>query len=50
MIKLLEDKINAENDTQLGKVRVILLVEDSPIFIRDTYHFCTKLLPNKLKE
>lgn len=30
MIKLVEDKINAENDTQVGLVRVILLVEDSP--------------------
>ncbi|MCF8234570.1 MAG: pyruvate, phosphate dikinase [Bacteroidales bacterium] len=30
MIKLVEDKINLENDTQIGLVRVILLVEDSP--------------------
>ena len=30
MIKLLEDKINVENDTRVGLVRVILLVEDSP--------------------
>jgi hypothetical protein len=29
MIKLVEDKINVENDTQIGMVRVILLVEDS---------------------
>jgi hypothetical protein len=29
MIKLVEDKINAENDTRVGLVRVILLVEDS---------------------
>ncbi|HRU68866.1 MAG TPA: PEP/pyruvate-binding domain-containing protein [Bacteroidia bacterium] len=32
MIKHLEDKINAENDTRIGMVRVILLVEDSPIY------------------
>lgn len=32
MIKLVEDMINAENDTQIGMVRIILLVEDSPIF------------------
>ncbi|MEI6575195.1 MAG: PEP/pyruvate-binding domain-containing protein [Bacteroidota bacterium] len=32
MIKHLEDKINAENDTRLGLVRIILLVEDSAIF------------------
>ncbi len=30
MINYLEDKINIENDTKLGMVRVILLVEDSP--------------------
>ncbi len=30
MIKLVEDKINVENDTHVGMVRVILLVEDSP--------------------
>jgi hypothetical protein len=30
MIKHVEDRINAENDTNKGMVRVILLVEDSP--------------------
>lgn len=30
MIKNVEDKINVENDTEYGLVRVILLVEDSP--------------------
>ncbi|MBP7496691.1 MAG: pyruvate, phosphate dikinase [Bacteroidales bacterium] len=30
MIKLLEDQVNTENDTEVGLVRVILLVEDSP--------------------
>lgn len=30
MINYLEDKINVENDTRIGMVRVILLVEDSP--------------------
>jgi hypothetical protein len=32
MIKLVEDNINIENDTTIGLVRVILLVEDSPKF------------------
>ncbi len=32
MVKLLEDKINVENDTQIGLVKVILLVEDSEIY------------------
>ncbi len=32
MVKLLEDKINVENDTEIGLVKVILLVEDSEIY------------------
>jgi hypothetical protein len=32
MIKYLEDKINTENDTKVGLVRIILLVEDSPVY------------------
>ncbi|HRS53176.1 MAG TPA: PEP/pyruvate-binding domain-containing protein [Bacteroidales bacterium] len=32
MIKYLEDKVNVENDTKIGLVRVILLVEDSPVY------------------
>jgi CheY-like chemotaxis protein len=30
MVKLLEDQVNLENDTKIGLVRTILLVEDSP--------------------
>jgi hypothetical protein len=32
MVKLLEDKVNIDNDTSKGFVRVILLVEDSAIY------------------
>jgi len=32
MVKHLEDKVNVENDTELGLVKVILLVEDSEIY------------------
>jgi len=32
MINYLEDKVNVENDTSIGMVRVILLVEDSPSY------------------
>jgi CheY-like chemotaxis protein len=32
IIKLLEDKVNLENDTRIGLTRIILLVEDSPRF------------------
>lgn len=30
IVKLTEDKVNVENDTRVGLVRVILLIEDSP--------------------
>ncbi len=30
IVKSIEDKVNVENDTKIGLVRVILLVEDSP--------------------
>ncbi len=32
MIKYLEDKRNAENDSKLASVRMVLVVEDSPIY------------------
>ena len=32
IINYLEDKVNVENDTSIGMVRVILLVEDSPTY------------------
>lgn len=32
MIKMVEDRINVVNDTKIGLVRVILLVEDSPMY------------------
>ena len=32
MVKHLEDRVNVENDTQIGMVKVILLVEDSEIY------------------
>jgi hypothetical protein len=32
MVKLLEDKVNVENDTKKGLTRVILLIEDSAVY------------------
>jgi hypothetical protein len=49
MIKLLEDKINVENDTQLAKVRLILLVEDSPIFYSRYLSFLYKVIMEQTK-
>lgn len=49
MIKLLEDKINVENDTRLGQVRVILLAEDSPIYSSRYLSFLYKVLMEQTK-
>ncbi len=38
MIKLMEDRINVHRDTQIGMVRVILLIEDS-------IRYCSRYLP-----
>ena len=43
LIKNLEDRMNVAHDTQRARVRVILLVEDSPIY-------CSTLLPLLYKE
>ncbi|MCR5455004.1 MAG: hypothetical protein K6F33_08475, partial [Bacteroidales bacterium] len=32
IVKALEDSVNVENDTQVGLVKVILLIEDSPVY------------------
>ncbi len=32
IVKSIEDKVNVENDTKVGLVRVILLIEDSPLY------------------
>ena len=32
LVKLTEDKVNADNDIKVGLVRIILLIEDSPMY------------------
>jgi len=32
IVKSIEDKVNVDNDTKIGLVRVILLIEDSPLY------------------
>ncbi|MCX6281839.1 MAG: pyruvate, phosphate dikinase [Bacteroidetes bacterium] len=46
MINYLEDKVNVENDTNIGMVRVILLVEDAP----DYYSLYLPMLYNIVLE
>jgi hypothetical protein len=49
MIKLLEDSINVKNDTQLARVRVILLVEDSPKYYSRYLSFLYKVVMEQTK-
>jgi hypothetical protein len=49
MIKLLEDSINVENDTQLARVRVILLVEDSPRYYSRYLSFLYRVVMEQTK-
>ncbi len=49
MIKLLEDRVNVENDTRLGQVRVILLAEDSPIYSSRYLSFLYRVLMEQTK-
>ncbi len=49
MIKLLEDKINVENDTHIAQVRVLLLVEDSSVYYSRYLSFLYKVLMEQTK-
>ncbi|PLX02364.1 MAG: pyruvate, phosphate dikinase [Marinilabiliales bacterium] len=49
MIKLLEDQINVFNDTEIGNVRVILLVEDNPTYYSRYLSFLYKVLMEQTK-
>jgi len=49
MIKFLEDEVNVENDTRLGEVRVILVVEDSPIYYSRYLSFLYRVVMEQTK-
>ena len=49
MIKILEDEVNAENDTKIGEVRVILVVEDSPDYYSRYLSFLYRVLMDQTK-
>jgi len=49
MIKLLEDEVNIENDTRLGEVRFILLVEDSPVYYSRYLSFLYRVVMDQTK-
>ncbi len=50
MVKYLEDKVNVENDTRVGLVRVIILVEDSSIYYSKYLPLLYNILLGQIKE
>lgn len=49
MIKYLEDQVNVSNDTQIGEVRVILVVEDSPVYYSRYLSFLYRVVLEQTK-
>jgi hypothetical protein len=49
MIKYLEDEVNVENDTRLGEVRVILVVEDLPVYYSRYLSFLYRVVMDQTK-
>jgi len=49
MIKYLEDQVNVENDTRIGEVRVILVVEDLPVYYSRYLSFLYRVLMEQTK-
>jgi hypothetical protein len=49
MIKYLEDQVNVANDTRIGDVRVILVVEDSPIYYSRYLSFLYRVVLDQTK-
>lgn len=49
MIKYLEDEVNAENDTRIGEVRVILVVEDLPVYYSRYLSFLYRVVMEQTK-
>jgi hypothetical protein len=50
IVKLTEDKVNVENDTRVGLVRVILLIEDSPIYYSKYIQILYDIVFNHVKQ
>lgn len=50
IVKSLEDKVNVENDTKIGLVRVILLIEDSPLYYSKYLQFLYDIVFSQVQE
>ena len=50
IVKSLEDKVNVENDTKTGLVRVILLIEDSPLYYSKYLQFLYDIVFSQVQQ
>lgn len=50
IVKSLEDKVNVENDTKIGLVRVILLIEDSPLYYSKYLQFLYDIVFSQVQQ
>ena len=50
IVKSTEDKVNVENDTKIGLVRVILLIEDSPLYYSKYLQFLYTIIFGQVQQ
>jgi hypothetical protein len=50
IVKSTEDKVNVENDTKIGLVRVILLIEDSPLYYSKYLQFLYTIIFEQVQQ
>lgn len=50
IVKSIEDRINVENDTKVGLVRVILLIEDSPLYYSKYLQFLYSIVFDQVQQ
>ena len=50
IVKSLEDKVNVENDTKIGLVRIILLIEDSPLYYSKYLQFLYDIVFSQVQQ
>ena len=50
IVKSIEDRINVENDTRVGLVRVILVIEDSPLYYSKYLQFLYSIVFDQVQQ
>ncbi|MGQ7871297.1 PEP/pyruvate-binding domain-containing protein [Sunxiuqinia sp. sy24] len=50
IVKSIEDRVNVENDTRVGLVRVILVIEDSPLYYSKYLQFLYSIIFDQVQQ